>query len=102
MLILTKIIFTAIGFWFLGLISLFIFPHLLPFISGFAEFFSLPIVVFLLVLSLIALIQEKRRLWAVVCIALILAVSYIALTQVMYWGALAHLYLNKRSYEITA
>jgi hypothetical protein len=100
--ILTKIILAAIGLWFLSLILLFVFPGLLPVISGFAILLSLPIAVVLLVLALIALIKEKRKLWPFVCICVIVAVSYFALRQVMYWGALTHLYLNKRSYEIQA
>jgi hypothetical protein len=99
---LTKIILTAIGLWFLTLILLFIFPYLLPIISGFAILLSLPIALVLLVLALIALIKEEGKRWPVVCISLILAVSYIALSQVPYWGALTHLSLNKQSYEITA
>jgi len=99
---LTKTILAAIGIWFLSLILLFIFPYLLPDISGFAILLSLPISIVLLILALIALIKAKKKHWPVICILLILAVSYIALRQVMYWGALTHLYLNKRSYEITA
>jgi hypothetical protein len=102
MLILIKTILASIGLWFLSLILLFIFPDLLPVISGFAVLLSLPIALVLFVLALIALIKEKRKLWPVVCICLILAVSYLSLRQVMYWGALTHLSLNKRRYEIAA
>jgi hypothetical protein len=102
MTILTRTVLAAIGLWFLSLILLFIFPGLLPTISGLAILLSLPIAVVLLVLAMIALIKEKRKLWPLVCFALILAVSYIALRQVMHWGALAHLYLNRPSYETTA
>lgn len=99
---LTKGILAAIGVWFLCLIILFAFPHLLPVISGFAILLSFPIALILLVLTLIALIREKRKVGPVICFVLILTVSYVALKQIMYWGALAHLYLNKPSYEATA
>ena len=100
MLLLTKIIFAAIGSWLLALIALFVFP--LPVISGFAVVLSLPIAVVLLILTLIALIKERRKRWPIVCAALLLAVFFIALPRVMYWGALAHLYLHKQTYETTA
>lgn len=100
MLLLTRTIFAAIGFWLLALIMLFVFP--LPVISGFAILLSLPIAVALEILTLIALIKEKRKRWAVACAALILAVSFIVLPRVMYWGALAHLYLHKQTYETRA
>ena len=100
MLLLTKTIFAAIGSWFLALILLFVFP--VSAISGFAIILSVPIAAVLLILTLIALIKEKRKRWPVIGAALILAVCFIALPRVMYWGALAHLYLYKRSYETTA
>ena len=65
MLLLTKIIFAAIGSWLLALIALFVFP--LPVISGFAVVLSLPIAVVLLILTLIALIKERRKRWPIVC-----------------------------------
>ena len=102
MTILTKTIVTAIGVWFLSLIVLFVFPGLLPVVSGFAIPLSLPIALFLLILTLIALIREKRKLVPLLCFALILMVSYIALRQIMYWGALAHLFMNKARFEGTA
>lgn len=102
MLLLTKSILGAICFWVFSLELLFIFPHVVPFISGFAIFLSLPIAVILLVLTIIAFIKERRKRWAGVCAALILAVAFIAFTRVMYWGALAHLYLNHEMYETTA
>jgi len=98
----SKIILAANGLWFWSLIVLFVFPGLAPAISGFAILLSIPIGVVLLVLALIALIKEKRKRWAVVSICLTVAMSYIALRQVTYWGALTHLYLNKRNYEIQA
>ena len=55
-----------------------------------------------MILTLMALIKERRKLGPVVCAALILAVFFIALPRVMYWGALAHLHLHKRTYEATA
>ena len=102
MLILTKTIFAAIGFWLLALIFLFVFPNLLPLISGFAVILSLLIAIILIILTLIALVKEKRKLWPVVCAALILAIVCLVLPRVTYWGALAHLYLHKRTYETTA
>lgn len=102
MLVLTKTIFAAIGSWLLALILLFVFPNPFPDITGFAIITSVPIAVVLLILTLIALIKERRKRWAVVSAALILAVFFIAVPRVMYWGALAHLYLNKRTYETMA
>jgi hypothetical protein len=102
MTLLTKTILSAIGIWLLCLLALFVFPTVLPLISGFAVLLSLPIAVVLIVLALIALIKEKRKIWPAICIGLILEVSYLAFRQVMYWGALAHLYLNKTSYQTTA
>jgi hypothetical protein len=99
MLLLTKIIFTAIGSWSLALILVFINP--VP-VSGFAGILSVPVAAVLMILTLIALLKERRRRWPVVCAALILAVFFIALPRVMYWGALVHLYLHKRSYGATA
>lgn len=99
MLLLTKIIFAAIGSWLLALILAFVNPF--P-VSGFAGILSVPIAAVLLILTLIALMKEKRKLGPVICAALILAVFFIALPRVMYWGALAHLYLHKRTYEATA
>ena len=100
MLLLTKIIFAAIGVWFLALILLFVFP--VSAISGFAIILSVPIAIVLMILTLIALIKERRKRWPVVCAALILAIVFIALPRVMYWGALVHFYLHRRSYETTA
>ena len=99
MLLLTKIIFAAIGSWLLALILVFINP--VP-VSGFAGILSVPIALVLMILTLIALIKERKKLGPVVCAALILAVFFVALPRVMYWGALAHLYLHKRTYEATA
>jgi hypothetical protein len=69
--------------------------------SGFAVILSLPVIVILMILTLIALIKERKKIWPLVC-ALLLAMSFIALRRVAYWGALAHLYLYKRTYENTA
>ena len=98
----SKAILVANGLWFWSLIGLFVFPGIAPAISGFAILLSIPIAVVLFVLALIALIKEKRKRWATVSICLTLAVSFIALRHVTYWGALTHLYLNKRKYEIQA
>ena len=100
MLLLTKTIFAAIGVWFLSLLLLFVFP--VSQISGFAILLSVPIAALLMILTLIALIKERRKRWPVVGAALILAVVFIGLPRVMYWGALAHFYLFRRSYETTA
>ena len=100
MLLLTKTIFAAIGGWFLALVMLFVFP--VPAVSGFAILLSLPTAVILMILTLVAFIKERRRRWPVVCAALILAVWFIAIPRVMYWGALAHFYLYKRTYVTTA
>src|SRR5215213_4767198 len=98
----SKAILAANGLWFRLLIGLFVFPSVAPAISGFAILLSIPIAVVLFVLALIALIKEKRKRWAIVSICLTLAVSFIALRHVTYWGALTHLYLHKRKYEIQA
>jgi hypothetical protein len=102
MTILTKIILGAVGIWFTSLVLLFIFPTVLPVLSGFAILLSMPIALILLILTLATLVKSRRRVWPVLCFVLIIAVSYFALRQVTYWGALAHLYLNRRSYETTA
>jgi len=102
MLLLTKFILVAICIWLLSLTLLFVLPHLLPVISGFAILLSVPTAVILLVLTLIAFIKERKKRWAVLCAALILAFSFIVLRRAMYWGALAHLYLNQQTYEATA
>ena len=102
MTILTKIILTAVGTWFTSLVLLFIFPTILPVLSGFAILLSMPIALILVTLTLATLIKSRKRFWPVLCFVLIIAVSYFALRQVTYWGALAHLYLNRRSYETTA
>jgi len=101
-LLLTKIIFAAIGFWLFALTLLFVFPNLLPVVAGFAVILSLPVAVILMILTVIAFIKERRKIWPVVCAALLVTVSFIALPRVMYWGALAHLYIYKRSYESMA
>ena len=63
MLLLTKSILAAIGFWFLALAFLFVFPHVLPVISGFAILLCLPTAVILLVLMMIAFVKERRKRW---------------------------------------
>lgn len=102
MLLLTRTIFAAIGFWLWALIILFVFPTLLPVVAGFAVLLSLPIAVVLMILTLFAWIQEKRRRWPVLGAALILAITFVALPRVMYWGALAHVYLYGQAYETRA
>lgn len=102
MLLLTKTIFAAIGFWLLALLFLFVFPNVIPVVSGFAVILSLPVAVVLMVLTLISFIKERKRLWPAVSGTLIVAVFFFALPRVMYWGALAHLYLHERTYEATA
>lgn len=102
MLLLTKSILAAICFWFLSLALLFVFPDVLPVISGFGILLSLPIAVILIVLTVIAFIKERRKRWAIVCATLIISVSFFAFKRVMYWGALAHLYLNHQTYKTTA
>ena len=96
---LTKLSLSLIGLWWAVLVILFVFPNLLPIVSGFAILLSLPIAFALLVLSLIALFKDKTRLWPVVSIALIALVSYLAVTRLPRWGAFANLYLNNRRYE---
>lgn len=100
MLLLTKTIFAAIGFWLLALLLLFAFP--IRFVSGFAVILSVPIAVVLVILTLISLIKEKKRLWPALGGALIVAIFFFALPRAMYWSALVHLYLHKRTYETTA
>lgn len=102
MTILTKITLASIGVWFISLISVFIFPFVLPVISGFAIVLSLPIALILLILAFIGFIKEKRKLSPALSFVLVLAISYFALRQLTYCGALVHLYLNKSSYETTA
>ena len=98
MLLLTKIIFAAIGSWLLSVILVFV--NGVP-VSGFAGILSVPIAAVLMILTLVALLKERRKLGPVVCAALILAVFFIALPRVMYWSALVHLYLHQRTYETT-
>lgn len=98
---LTKLILIAIGAWWLILVILFIFPHVIPILSGFATLLSLPVAAVLLILSLIALVADKKRIWPIVSIGLIVLVSYLAVTQLMWWGALANLYLYRHHYEST-
>jgi hypothetical protein len=98
---LVKIILFAIGLWSLTVLLLFIFPNVLPFLSGFALLLSLPIGFVLFILTVIALIRDIRKVWPVICL-LILAVSYFSLRHVTYWGARAHLYLNQNRYKSLA
>jgi hypothetical protein len=98
----TRFILAAIGLWCLGLIFLFIFPHVLPIATGFAGLVSLPFGFLLLVLALIALVKERRKLLPMISIALIICVAYIAASKMVTWGALAHLYLHKATYQATA
>lgn len=102
MLYLTKIIFAAIGVWLLTLLLLFVFPDVMPVVSGFAVILSLPVAVFLMVLTVLSFIKEERRLWPSVAGALIIAVFFFGVPRAMYWGALVHLYLHKGTYESTA
>ena len=99
---LTKTILTAIGTWLLTLILLFIFPHVLPTVTGFAIMFTLPIDLVLVILAFVALVKDKNSIWPAVSMALILLVSYFAFAHVMSFGALANFYLNKEHYETTA
>ena len=101
MLPLTKTILAAIGSWLSALILLFVFP-LFPVFSGFALILSVPIAAVLLILTLIALIIERRKAWALVCAALLLAAFFWVLPRAMYWGAMAHLFLHKQTYETAA
>jgi hypothetical protein len=100
MLLLTKIIITATGLWWLALVLLFVFP--VSIFSGYAVILSVPIAIVLMILTLIALIKERRKLWPVGAAALILAIVFIALPRIMYWGALAHVYVHQRAYQTTA
>jgi len=97
---LTKVILVAIGVWLMTLVVLFIFP--LPFLSWFAIPLSVPIAVVLLILSLVALVKDKQRRWPALSIPLVALVLYVALTQLMHWGALANFYLHRGYYEATA
>jgi len=47
-------------------------------------------------------LMKKRRLGLVICAVLLLSVFCGAIPRAMYWGALVHFYLNKRTYETTA
>lgn len=98
---LTKVILIAILVWWVILVVLFVFPHLVPIVSGFAILLSLPVALGLMILSIIALVKDKKRLWAAVSIALILSSTFVALTKLMRWGALANFYLNRERYEST-
>lgn len=86
----------------ISVITPFVFPDVLPVGSGFAFILSLPVALILVILTLISLIKEKKRLWPAFAAALIIAVFFFVLPRIHYWGALAHLYLHKRSYETTA
>ena len=97
---LTKVILASIGVWSMALVALFIFP--LGFLSWLAIILSLPLAMVLLILSLVALVKDKRRRWPALSIALIVLVFYVAITQLMYWGALANFYLHRQYYEATA
>ena len=46
--------------------------------------------------------KRKTRLGLVSCGVLLLAVYFGAIPRATYWSALAHFYLNKRTYETTA
>ncbi len=99
---LTKTIFAATGFWLLAAFLLFVFPNAIPVVSGFVVLLSLPVAAVLILLTIISLIKEKKRLWPSVGGGLIVAVFFFAIPRVMYWGALVHLYLHQRTYETTA
>ena len=98
---LTKVILIAIAVWWVILVVLFVFPHLVPILSGFAILLSLPVALVLFILSIVALVKDKKRLWPAVSIALILLVTFVTLTKLMRWGALANFYLNRARYEST-
>ena len=100
--LLTKKIFAAIGLWLSALSILFVFPDLLPVVSGFAFILSLPVALILIILTLISFIKEQKKLSPAFAATLIIAVFFFVLPRIIYWGALAHLYLHKRSYETTA
>jgi hypothetical protein len=102
MLLLTKTIFAAIGVWLLALLLLFVFAHLIPVVPGFAVLLSLPLAVILIILTLISLVKEKKKSWPAVAGALIVAVFFFVLLRVMYWGALVHICLHKRTYDTIA
>ena len=102
MTVLTKTILAAVGVWFVLLIVVFVVPDFLPLILGFNVLFSLPIALVFLVLTLFALIREKRKLGPVLGLILIVTVSYVGYGRITYWGARVCLYLNKGSYERTA
>ena len=99
---LSKTIFAATGFWLLASVLLFVFPNVIPLVSGLVVILSIPVAVVLTILTMLSLIKEEKRLWPSVAGALIVAVFFFALPRLMYWGALAHLYLHKRTYETTA
>lgn len=101
MLPLTKTVLAAIGSWLSALVLLFAFP-LFPAFSGFALIWSVPIAAILLILTLIALIKERRKAWALVCAALLLAAFFSVLPRAMYLGAMVHLFLHRQTYETTA
>jgi hypothetical protein len=58
-MIVTKLVLILIGLWVLSLLLLFIFPGLLPPLSGFAILISMPIALVLFILALIALIKDR-------------------------------------------
>jgi hypothetical protein len=99
---LTKIVLISIALWWVLLVALFLFPHVVPIVSGFAILLSLPVALVLLILSLIALIKDKKRIWPAVCVVLVVLVTYVALRQIMFLGARANLYLHHQHYETIA
>jgi hypothetical protein len=96
---LTKKIWVSIGVWWLALISLVLFP--IHFLSWFALVLSLPISVGLVILALVALFKDKRRLWPTVSIGIVVFTVYVALAHLEHFGALANFYLHRPYYEAT-
>jgi len=97
---LTKIVLVSIGVWWLTLIALFLFP--VSFLSWFALLVSLLAAIVLVILSFVALFKDKRRLWPILSMVIVVLTVYVAHVHLTYLGAFANLYFHRRYYESTA
>ncbi|MFN2598411.1 MAG: hypothetical protein ABR563_14620 [Pyrinomonadaceae bacterium] len=94
---LQKIVVYCVAGWLVALALALILP--IPLISGFAGFLSLFVGFGLLILGLVSLVIDKDKLSAILAILLVVAVTWLALTKSVSWGARIHFLINRGTYE---